>query len=69
MKIRLRPDEVMDSLEFPFIQAELCLQFHDDSQAVYPAAFHALRGVLERRGRLQPSRCPGNYICADTLVV
>mmetsp|Transcript_23679 Transcript_23679/g.67427 ORF Transcript_23679/g.67427 Transcript_23679/m.67427 type:complete len:252 (+) Transcript_23679:85-840(+) len=54
---------IMDSNKFPFIQAELCLQFHDDSQATYPAAYHKLRDSFVKRGRLANTSCPANYIC------
>jgi peptide methionine sulfoxide reductase MsrA len=57
---------VMDTSDFPFIQAELCLQFHDDSIAKYPATYHSLAQDLEANGRLKPSRCPANYICNST---
>lgn len=54
---------VMDSDDFSFTQAEVCLQFHDDSTAEYPEAYHALRSDLVARGRLVPTGCPPNYIC------
>lgn len=57
---------VMDSDHFPFIQAELCLQFHDDSIAKYPASYHQLVHGLEQNGRLKPTPCPGNFICNST---
>lgn len=57
---------VMDSLQYPFIQAELCLQFHDDSQAKYGDSYHALRKGFERSGRVVSTVCPPNNICNST---
>lgn len=57
---------IMDSDKFPFVQAELCLQFHDDSRATYPAAYHNLRYGFEKRGRLASTTCPANYICGGS---
>jgi len=58
---------VMDSTKFHFIQAELCLQFHDDSQAKYPDSYHRLRYGFEDRGRLVNTTCPPNFICTSSL--
>jgi len=58
---------VMDSQKFPFIQAERCLQFHDDSQAKYSASYHALLKVFESEGRVVSTNCPPNYICNSTV--
>lgn len=54
---------VMDTSKFPFIQGELCLQFHDDSRAKYPQSYHGLARDLQANGRLKSTQCPGNYIC------
>lgn len=57
---------IMDSDKFPFVQAELCLQFHDDSQVTYPAAYHNLHQGFEKRGRLASTTCPANFICGGS---
>jgi len=56
---------IMDSDAFAFAQAELCMQFFDDSfQGVYfNASYLALRPVLEKAGRLQATTCPHVYLC------
>ena len=54
---------VMDTEDFPFHQAELCLQFHNNQTGTYPDAYHSLRSVLENNHRLKPTGCPRNYIC------
>ena len=54
---------VMDAERFPAVQAELCLQLHDDALARYPQAYHSLNASFLRRGRLVPTDCPPNYIC------
>jgi len=54
---------IMDSNKFRFIHAETCLQFHDDSQAIYTPAYHALKSGLEQRGRIVRTPCPDNFIC------
>ncbi|KAK3252183.1 hypothetical protein CYMTET_38510 [Cymbomonas tetramitiformis] len=54
---------LMDSFEFPFHQAELCLQFHNNQTSTYPAAYHHIRDVLIANGRLHGTKCPKNYIC------
>lgn len=55
---------VMDSLHFPFVQAEVCMQFQDDrASKKFPAEYHALTKVLLSSGRLQQTTCPPNYIC------
>jgi hypothetical protein len=56
---------VMDSNKFMFAQAEVCLQFHDDSQAKYSSAYHSLRNTSMRHGRLVRTGCPRNYICSS----
>lgn len=60
---------VMDNTRFPFVQAELCLQFHDDQRVKYPSAYHATRKILEGNGRLIASSCPGNYVCNSSAPV
>jgi len=57
---------IMDSDKFPFIQAELCLQFHDDQVVKYPASYHAVKDVLEKDARIVRTNCPGNYVCNST---
>eukprot|EP00656_Telonema_subtile_P042436 TRINITY_DN4803_c0_g1_i2.p2 TRINITY_DN4803_c0_g1~~TRINITY_DN4803_c0_g1_i2.p2 ORF type:complete len:134 (+),score=37.29 TRINITY_DN4803_c0_g1_i2:88-489(+) len=52
-----------DDNKFPFHQAELCLQFHDDATQKYNASYHALRPVLQREGRVVDTHCPKNYVC------
>jgi peptide methionine sulfoxide reductase MsrA len=54
---------VMDTARFPFIQAELCLQFHDDTNVKYPLSYHRYAGYLQKEGRLRASSCPSNFIC------
>lgn len=57
---------IMDSEHFPFTQAEVCLQFHDDNPAyspVYSKTYHQLQNTLLESGRLINSSCPTNYIC------
>jgi hypothetical protein len=59
---------VMDTTKFSFIQAELCLQFHDDVQTPYPPSYHELSDTLGKNGRLLPTQCPPNFICSSSLV-
>jgi len=55
---------VMDSVAFPFHQAEMCLQFHNlQSGTPYPDDYHALRPILQKQGRLVDNKCPQNYVC------
>ena len=56
---------VMDSVAFPPLQAELCLQFHDDSQVKYSAEYHQLNSSLLESGRLHATVCPANFICGS----
>mmetsp|Transcript_27695 Transcript_27695/g.89095 ORF Transcript_27695/g.89095 Transcript_27695/m.89095 type:complete len:252 (+) Transcript_27695:89-844(+) len=58
---------VMDSDQFGFHQAELCLQFRNNQTGNYPASYHALKTTLEAAGRLRHTGCPGNYVCNSTL--
>jgi hypothetical protein len=57
---------LMDSTQFPFVQAELCLQFHDDTEVKYPDSYHRLVGDLENNGRLVSTSCPPNFLCNST---
>merc|ERR1711862_711882 len=45
---------IMDSTTFPFVQAEVCMQFYDASSQgfIFNASYYALRPVLEANGRL-----------------
>jgi hypothetical protein len=54
---------VMDSDAFPPLQAEVCLQFHDDQTVSYPAAYHANLAALMKSGRLRANGCPRNFDC------
>jgi len=54
---------VMDSTRFPAVQAEICLQCHDDALVKYSDAYHLLNGSLVRNGRLRKTGCPTNYVC------
>ena len=45
---------VMDSDAFPFFQAEIYHQFHDDMVEKYNAAYHELKRMFVRSGRLKP---------------
>lgn len=49
---------VMDSIEFPFYQAEVYHQFHDDMTAAYGADYNSLRDSLLSDGVLQHTGCP-----------
>lgn len=57
---------IMDTFKFPSFQAEICLQFHDDSPAYsppYSKSYHDLQGVLMDAGTLHNTTCPANFIC------
>lgn len=54
---------IMDSDQFGFIQAEVCLQFHDDSIAKFPDSYHQLVKGFQTRGRVLKTGCPDNFIC------
>jgi peptide methionine sulfoxide reductase MsrB len=56
---------VMDSNEYGFIQAEPCLQFHDDQTVKYPRSYHDIKGVLTKLGRIANTSCPATYVCGD----
>eukprot|EP00928_Gymnodinium_smaydae_P080564 TRINITY_DN64234_c0_g1_i1.p1 TRINITY_DN64234_c0_g1~~TRINITY_DN64234_c0_g1_i1.p1 ORF type:complete len:261 (-),score=36.18 TRINITY_DN64234_c0_g1_i1:130-876(-) len=60
---------VMDSDQFGFIQAEMCLQFHDDAQVQYPLEYHKLFPQFKASGRIVPTQCPPNFICNSTRSV
>lgn len=63
---------IMDSDRFDFAQAELCMQFYDDSaQGVFfNESYLALRPVLEESGRIHATTCPHVYLCTnDTAVI
>mmetsp|Transcript_23057 Transcript_23057/g.77361 ORF Transcript_23057/g.77361 Transcript_23057/m.77361 type:complete len:101 (+) Transcript_23057:546-848(+) len=49
---------VMDTMAFPFHQAELYHQFHDDMVEAYSSAYHALRPLLTKEGNIMPTGCP-----------
>lgn len=48
----LRKIYVMDSTQFPFHQAELYHQFHDDMMERYSQSYHQLRAKLSHAGHL-----------------
>lgn len=54
---------VMDSRAFRFQPAELCMQFHDDQNVAYPAAYHALKPARIAAGTLGETGCPLPYPC------
>jgi hypothetical protein len=49
---------VYDSAVFPFHQAEVYHQFHDDMTVRYGAAYNDLRKLALADGRLQETTCP-----------
>eukprot|EP00238_Polyblepharides_amylifera_P002839 CAMPEP_0196584968 /NCGR_PEP_ID=MMETSP1081-20130531/49174_1 /TAXON_ID=36882 /ORGANISM="Pyramimonas amylifera, Strain CCMP720" /LENGTH=243 /DNA_ID=CAMNT_0041906363 /DNA_START=52 /DNA_END=783 /DNA_ORIENTATION=+ len=50
---------VMDSLRFPFHQAEMYHQFHSDMGHNFPLEYtHDLRSTLFENGRVKPTGCP-----------
>lgn len=49
---------IYDSEQFPFYQAELYHQFHDDIGAKYPVSYKSLKDGLLKKGRLRPVSCP-----------
>ncbi len=56
---------VYDSDVFPFTQAELCMQFHDDPPALrgpFPSSYHNLKQVLISNSRLHPTSCPLPFV-------
>eukprot|EP01063_Lacrimia_lanifica_P041512 TRINITY_DN9713_c0_g1_i1.p1 TRINITY_DN9713_c0_g1~~TRINITY_DN9713_c0_g1_i1.p1 ORF type:complete len:250 (+),score=68.58 TRINITY_DN9713_c0_g1_i1:127-876(+) len=54
---------VYDTAAFPFRPAELCMQYHDDAGAVYPAQYHAIRDARVAAGTLHETGCPTPYPC------
>lgn len=53
---------VLDSAQFPFFQAEVYHQFHDDMTEVYSAAYHALKAAFVGAGRLRATGCPRDEV-------
>jgi len=56
---------VYDSDRFPFTQAELCMQFHDDPPALrgpFPDSYHNLKKSLISTGRLHSTTCPPPFV-------
>ncbi|CAK9074949.1 unnamed protein product, partial [Durusdinium trenchii] len=49
---------IYDSDLFPFYQAELYHQFHDDVGTKYPATYRALKDALLKKGTLRSVSCP-----------
>lgn len=49
---------VMDTTRFPFHQAEIYHQFHDDMSEWYGPQYNAFRPELARAGVLAPTGCP-----------
>eukprot|EP00939_MAST-03C_sp_MAST-3C-sp1_P001572 g1572.t1 len=57
---------IYDTHQFPFTQAEECLQFHDDPAAVRPPfspAYHDLESAFVSKGRVVSKSCPPNFVC------
>jgi len=53
---------VMDSHEFPFHQAEVYHQFHDDMTARYSSDYHGLSSTLLSQGTIQHTGCPSDAV-------
>lgn len=51
---------VMDTASFPFHQAELFHQFHDDMVDDYSSSYHDLRQEHVSSGAISPTGCPGD---------
>jgi len=49
---------VMDTEKFPFYQAEMWHQFHDDMIEHYDAAYHKLKDSFKADCRVHPTGCP-----------
>mmetsp|Transcript_159049 Transcript_159049/g.290075 ORF Transcript_159049/g.290075 Transcript_159049/m.290075 type:complete len:249 (+) Transcript_159049:44-790(+) len=49
---------VMDTTAFPFYQAEIYHQFHDDMLETYSAKYHSLQSFFVDAGVLQETGCP-----------
>jgi len=58
---------VLDSDIFPFHQAELCLQLHDNQTGTYSADYHALKRSMLEAGTIHETNCPPNFVvgCED----
>jgi len=57
---------VYDSIAFPATQAEVCLQFQDESPTnspPYTAQYHALQQIQIANGHVKNTTCPPNFIC------
>lgn len=52
---------VMDTTRFPFYQAEVYHQFHDDMSEAYGSAYNALRARYEDSGALKPTGCARDH--------
>ena len=56
---------IYDSDRFPFTQAELCMQFHDDPPALggpFPDSYHDLKQTLIENGSLHNTTCPPSFV-------
>jgi len=53
---------VMDTRKFPFHQAELYHQFHDDMIDTYSGKYHDLIGTLRSSGAIHATGCPSDGI-------
>eukprot|EP00747_Dinoflagellata_sp_TGD_P168693 gnl/TRDRNA2_/TRDRNA2_195684_c0_seq1.p1 gnl/TRDRNA2_/TRDRNA2_195684_c0~~gnl/TRDRNA2_/TRDRNA2_195684_c0_seq1.p1 ORF type:complete len:298 (+),score=50.38 gnl/TRDRNA2_/TRDRNA2_195684_c0_seq1:60-896(+) len=51
---------VMDTSKFPFHQAELYHQFHDDMVDMYGQKYHSIRRELEKSKRIIATGCPSD---------
>ena len=54
---------IMDSSNFPFKQAELCLQFHNNQTGTYPESYHDIKNSFMTDGKIKKTMCPKNYVC------
>jgi len=57
----LRTIYVMDSTQFPFHQAEVYHQFHNDMMEYYSDSYHQLRETLFGTGHLHQTGCPDDW--------
>jgi len=55
---------IMDSDDFPFHQAEVYHQFHDDMVASYSGDYHGLRSQFLASGKLRHTGCPSDEVPA-----
>ena len=56
---------IYDSDRFPFTQAELCMQFHDDPPALrgpFPDSYHDLKQTLISNVSLHNTTCPPSFV-------